>query len=252
MSKRTQKFEQALEDRNSIPTGDAVFPAPRGIAIPTRKKADPNDLGHNTIMSQTGLVISPTLSLEQWQAVGKKIREHADKIQWVIGDWILYGLKNWGFDDAEGKNISNVYDIAEEITGYARRSLKRFKAVSEYFDGEEFLRRNSVPYSIHANAYEGIPIEVRDNIINGLLAEAERENWTNKKLSEVIKEILVKQLPEEVDQPSKPSRLPDARERFTSHITRVQFKRMDVNEQQEFAKWWNEQGAKITKWLDDE
>lgn len=245
--KFTSAFDEAPKPMTKLPDPDQVYGAPK--IVPTRQKAG-DDLGHGATMSQTGLQMPTALNIDQWQAIGDRISQQADKLQWVIGDWMLYGERHWGLDDEDGKNITTVYDIAEAITGYSRRSLWRFKNVSEYFDGENFLRRKSVKYSIHANAYEGIPEEYRDAVINDLLAEAERDQWTNTKLRQELKDMKSpKQL---VEGESKPSSLPGALDRFSSHVTRVQYKKLSREEQRSKLEATRELVAKMERWYDQD
>lgn len=248
MSKQ-QRFQDALD--TDLPND--VFPPPRIIDIPTRQLSSGDHLGYNTTLNQTGLVIPSGLTLEQWQTLGKKIGQEIDKFQWVIGDWLVYAERYWGMEDIDGKKTTKIYDIAEHITGYSRRSLWRFKSVADFFDGVNFLRRKSVGYSLHAIAFEELPTDARDSLINAMLEDAEKEQWKVSTLRDAIAEVKehINNLPATTDE-TVSSRLPSARTRFRKHLTPQQFNKMSTDEQVAFWQWWQEQTEKIRRWMDSE
>lgn len=82
----------------------------------------------------------PAGKLEQpeWAAVGRRFGTVARCSQWWIGDWIRYGVAEWG----------EKYSEASRITGYDPGTLRNMAWVASQFDLS--LRNDKLSWSHHA------------------------------------------------------------------------------------------------------
>ncbi|GEM_PF-3975062 len=253
MSNKKKKFADAFDDvptTGSIPQPDQVYPSPVKM-VPTRSKTKLDSFGHNTkVVDGKQLTIPNNINEDQWKEIGINIRQQTDKIQWVIGDWMLFAERQWGDGDVDGKRSTRILDIAEEVTNYSRRSLKRFKNMSEFYDGVKFLRWNCA-YSLHVVIFEEVDETVRNVIANDILKEATEHKWSKRKLYEELQQEKPA-IAESVETDTQPSRIPSAKNRFDKHITKTQFNRMSSDEQVDFANWMREKSQQVDGWLDDQ
>lgn len=202
------KYSDAIQE--GVPKADDVYNVtpPKEIELPKRRDSD--DLGV-AVIGTTGLTFKGELSPEQWLELGIKLRERTDKLQWSIGDWIRYGDAKWG----------EIYYQAEQVTGYAYRTLIRFKNVAEFYDNQLFLRRNNLTFTHHAVAYEEFPKE----LVNTCLDDAEALGWSVKQMREQMK-------PEQLPSGSEEKHSAHYRrhERYMSRFTAYQYNRMSDEE----------------------
>lgn len=71
--------------------------------------------------SKNGLVIPSSTTLDQWLAIGEAFTRAADKLQFMIGDWLAYGAdKKWG----------DKYTDAAAATGIDPHVLKQYRLIS--------------------------------------------------------------------------------------------------------------------------
>lgn len=52
--------------------------------------------GDDVQVTQTGLVLSESLTFEKWEEIGEFLQTVERSIQWWIGDWLNYGEQKWG------------------------------------------------------------------------------------------------------------------------------------------------------------
>lgn len=68
--------------------------------------------------TQVGMVFQSELPFEEWEQIGKKFGEATKRFSWALGDWLVYGSKNYK------KRISaETYAEAEKSTGVDKASL---------------------------------------------------------------------------------------------------------------------------------
>jgi len=127
---------------------------------------NPDDLGY-AALTTTGINFRRDISHEEWQDLGKYIRQRVDGYQWAIGDFINAGKEEWG----------SYYAEASEITNYSESSLRKFSMVAAGFD--LFRRRNNLTYSHHI---EALTTDDPDRWLDF----AEQENLTVRALREAI------------------------------------------------------------------
>lgn len=78
----------------------------------------------NFRLTRVGLVTESIATIEEWQALGGLLRQLEGSIQWLIGDWMAYGERQWG----------KTYEQVEQETGYAYQTLRDYAYVSKAID----------------------------------------------------------------------------------------------------------------------
>ena len=91
---------------------------------------------------QNRLEISPDCTHNEWVNIGKQLKYIEGAVQFWIGDWARFGERYENSNNVK----KEVYDELEEITGFAKKTLKNYKTVSDKVS----LRRDSLPFSHHA------------------------------------------------------------------------------------------------------
>lgn len=71
----------------------------------------------NFTLTKTGLIITGTMTKEEWGELGKVLKGLNQSMQWIIGDWVNYGDSKWGetYDQIAnqmGLKKSTIYDYA--------------------------------------------------------------------------------------------------------------------------------------------
>jgi hypothetical protein len=77
------------------------------------------------------------LGLGQWAEVGRRIGSVGRNIQWLLGDWIVYGNERFG----------ERYARAARMTGYDTQTLMNMVYVATHFPASR--RRESLSWSHH-------------------------------------------------------------------------------------------------------
>jgi hypothetical protein len=75
-------------------------------------------------MTPTGLIADEGATFEQWQKVGEVLQKLDASIQWLLGDWLVYGERVWG----------QTYEQIAEATGYEVTSLRQYAWVARGVD----------------------------------------------------------------------------------------------------------------------
>jgi hypothetical protein len=119
------------------------------------------------------LVIDESISVDEWQELGKALKKVEGNVQFWIGDWARFG-------ERKGYNVDKrVYDEMEEIIDLSRGTLQNYKYVAEKVDPS--LRNEGLNFSIY-NAVAPLPKEEQIKF----LAKAAEENLTVRQLREKI------------------------------------------------------------------
>jgi hypothetical protein len=90
------------------------------------------------MMLKTAWIPAGKLDQPGWAAVGRRFGTVARCSQWWIGDWIRYGVAEWG----------EKYSEAARITGYDPGTLRNMAWVASQFDLS--LRNDNLSWSHHA------------------------------------------------------------------------------------------------------
>lgn len=105
------------------------------------------------------------LSREQWEQAGLELQRFARSVNWLVGDWILYGERNYGETYAEAIDLTGLeYDTLKNVIWVARNVSER-------------SRRRDLSWS-HHQAVAALPETEQDM----WLEAAEREGMTVARL----------------------------------------------------------------------
>jgi hypothetical protein len=90
----------------------------------------------NYTLTGVGLVINPEATLDEWREVGRVLSRLDASIQWLIGDWFVYGESKYG--DAKA--------IAEQL-GYSHGTIRVYASVAR--NVELLIRINNLSFAHH-------------------------------------------------------------------------------------------------------
>jgi hypothetical protein len=88
-------------------------------------------------LTPLGMVVSGTLTHEEWREIGKRLGRAARSAAFVIGDWLVYGEGRaaqgtlWPEIPAQDVIPSKLYDEAIEVTGMDAATLINYAYVSK-------------------------------------------------------------------------------------------------------------------------
>lgn len=131
-----------------------------------------------------GLLFDEQLTADEWASIWPQFELVADRIQWLIGDWLVYGQKN---------NYGEKYEKQIAVTGYKYKSLANMTSVCRSVQFS--LRRENLTFGHHALVSSFEPKQQQQWLE---LAEANR--WDIQKLSSEIRRAAGK--PQEKNQQS--------------------------------------------------
>lgn len=113
-----------------------------GYLAPDRAIARADDhvivIGDKLRWTPTGLQISGELLPDEWLSVFELIRRVQSGIQWIIGDWLVYGEENLG----------KTYNELAQITHYSEKTLRNLAAVARAVPMSR--RRDTLSFGHHA------------------------------------------------------------------------------------------------------
>jgi len=121
--------------------------------------------------TKTGLIFSNGITFDEWQLVGRKLRDIEACVHFWIGDWLNYGEGKWG----------EKYSQALEGTGYNYQTLRIDKYVADKVN--LFVRTNKLSFDHHLRV-AALPSEEQKI----LLVRAEEEGWTANEMRQRVKE----------------------------------------------------------------
>jgi hypothetical protein len=137
-------------------------------------------LGGRTLT--TAWIPSGKLEQPEWAAVGRRFGTVARCSQWWIGDWIRYGIAEWG----------EKYSEAARITGYDPGTLRNMAWVAGQFDLS--LRNDKLSWSHHALL---APLPVQDKRLWLERASVDRLSVSDLRLA--LRDTLRQSKAEDVD-----------------------------------------------------
>jgi hypothetical protein len=120
-------------------------------------------------LTETAWAPSRELSFEEWQDAGLKLGQIARSTQWWLGDWLNYGINNYG---------EKYYDAVEQ-TGYDVQTLMNMASIAKKF--EPSRRREILSWSHHETVAKLDPPAA-----DAILEEAEQKEWTRERLRQVV------------------------------------------------------------------
>ncbi len=115
--------------------------------------ADGSIIVHDFQLTPSGLIAPEQVSYEAWEQVGHLLFRLEGSIQWLIGDWLLYGEQvQWG----------ETSDIAKSL-GREAQTLYHYKSICQVF---EFCRRRQNLSFGHHDAVRGLPTSEQDHALD--------------------------------------------------------------------------------------
>jgi len=131
-------------------------------------------VGHFRI-SKIGLQIADGVDADEWQAFGQHIRTMETSIQWIIGDWLAYGEREYG----------KTYQDVADATGYTYDTLRNLVWVAKAF--ELSSRNDKLSFGHHQTALALCNGDVQ--VAVDWLQTASDNGWSIKKMSDEIKGV---------------------------------------------------------------
>jgi hypothetical protein len=124
------------------------------------------------VADERGLNLPPGLPYDQYVSIGAMLTSAERRINWFIGDWLVYGEHHYG----------HKFSQAAEITGKAPQTLMSIQSVARMVPPQR-RRMDTVPFSHH---YEirGLPAADQKRI----LKRAETERLTKMQVRDLAKE----------------------------------------------------------------
>jgi len=120
-----QQLEQSADEAIDLPNFADVFGADLPDTITVQNAIRKNGAGvqiGNFALSATGLTIDGDIDHEQWLAFFEALRSIQQALQWIIGDWLVYGIdRKWG----------ETYEKVSEFTGLKVNTLQDYAYVAK-------------------------------------------------------------------------------------------------------------------------
>jgi len=114
----------------------------------------------------TGLIVTAPVPYEVWEAYGGALRRVESSLQWVIGDWLVYGEDTYGEKYAQATSV---------WPGKSIERIKRYAWASQCVP--KFLRKQSLSWSHH------LEVGALDSADQKMwLDRAEKEGWSVREL----------------------------------------------------------------------
>ncbi len=129
----------------------------------------------NFRISKTGLQIADGVEADEWQAFGQHIRTMETSIQWIIGDWLAYGERQYG----------KTYQEVADLTGYSYGVLQNLVWVAKQFDfSYRYENLSHTHHQIALSLCEGEASKAMQ-----WLERASTEGWSVKRMADEIKGV---------------------------------------------------------------
>lgn len=130
--------------------------------LAVHEPAAPEDAGNvfrkHCRYSATGLDINENTSFEDWQVVGDFLKFLDGSIQWMVGDWLLFGEKRYG----------SRYTAAMKATGMAKKTIANSIWVARKIPKER--RRPSLSFGHHTRV-AALPVKKQEALLNRAVKE---------------------------------------------------------------------------------
>lgn len=111
------------------------------------------------LLSSVGLEITGSVSQDEWLALMRAVQRVQSAVQWIVGDWLNYGIeRKWG----------ETYEQFAELTGYSVQALKDMAWVSKAY--EVSSRKDELSFK-HHKIVADLPHEKREEMLGTAIAE---------------------------------------------------------------------------------
>lgn len=115
------------------------------------------------------LALPDDLTRDEWEGIGKKLRDAAEWTQWKIGEWLNFGERKWG----DGSFVG-----AAAILGYSERTVRNIASITNNVS----RRRDDLSFSHHAEVASLEP-EAQERWLD----KAEENDWSTRELREQMR-----------------------------------------------------------------
>ncbi|HST16902.1 MAG TPA: LmbU family transcriptional regulator [Gaiellaceae bacterium] len=156
------EIERALEPWLKGPR--SATPPVEELAVPVTE-SDPD-----ASYTRVSLGLSPELTFERWQAIGRRVAGIAEASTWWLADWAAYGESSYG----------EKYRPAVEATGIGYQTLRNYAWVAGRFDPSR--RRDKLSFAHHA---EVAALSVAEQ--DAWLERAEADGWSRNELRDRLR-----------------------------------------------------------------
>lgn len=109
-------------------------------------------------LREDGYDLPANLPLERWLEVGETLQQMERSIQWWLGDWWNYGVRQYGEMAAQASK-----DHVKDITGYAYHTVLNAATVAKAFDPSR--RRENLSWS-HHEAVKALPSHEAESLLD--------------------------------------------------------------------------------------
>ncbi len=121
-----------------------------------------NDVSGVCALSATGAKISKGVDFDQWKEIGKSMAKASRSLQWWIGDWLNYGVREYGDKRALAIEHAEMFGLDSETVRAAM-----------WVAGKVVLRSTSLPWRHHREVASLSPKEQKQ-----WLKKAEENKWS--------------------------------------------------------------------------
>lgn len=128
----------------------------------------------NFELHETQLVIPDNTSETDWTEIGVMLLRMQGTVQWLLGDWLVYGMEQ-GWDDT--------YDKIKEIFGYEVESLWTYASVCRKVPALTRVKELSFSHHRAVTKFDNNP-----EIQQEWLSKAYKNSWSAKELISQIRE----------------------------------------------------------------
>ncbi|WP_198168020.1 LmbU family transcriptional regulator [Herbidospora yilanensis] len=156
------------------------IPLPRKKPVPGRDRRIPQAAGgpahglgldRAVIPRRTGLQFPTHIPLSNWEGIGRQLSLIADSSAWWLGDWLVYGEKQYG----------DRYRAAIERTSLDYQTLRNYAWVARRFGLSR--RRDKLSFAHHAEVAALTPADQ-----DAWLQRAEEQAWSRNRLRKEIRQ----------------------------------------------------------------
>lgn len=130
------EFIKLLSNKLSPEAMDAVGYS--GAAMPVIQADEKQVRVGHFVVSRTGLVIDAEVTQEEWRAFYDNLQRTRQALQWIIGDWMLYGVE---------RGWATTYEAMAKLTGLQERTIRDYTYICRHV--QPSIRIDSLKFAHH-------------------------------------------------------------------------------------------------------
>lgn len=140
----------------------------------------PLSLGPDIEVTPLGLRFHGEPDFKKWSALGLKIGQALRSMEFVIGDWLVYGERHFRTSDSGGRPTNCDYEAAVRATGMDVTTLRNYAYVSRKVGLS--LRNDKLSWN-HHRAVAKLPAEKQKHWIDLVAGHTERISYRRLRTS---------------------------------------------------------------------